>query len=144
MTLTKPNTGFWVIAVIALIWNIIGVFQFLSRTFLLTDEVKAALPEEQVLFLESIPTWLQVIFAIATISGLLGSILLLARRKTAIALFGISLVCILVQMFYSWLFTDIAQTMGTAEGYVLPLVIIIVAIFLYYYSKGAAQKGWLR
>ncbi|WP_203295707.1 hypothetical protein [Luteirhabdus pelagi] len=144
MTLTKPNTGFWIIAVIALIWNIMGVFAFLGQTLLLSDDAKAILPEDQLTLLETTPTWLTIVFAIATIAGLLGSILLLAKRKVAIPVFGISLLAVLVQNFYGWLFTDAAAVYGTVQGYVIPLVVIIIAIFLYYYSKGAAQKGWLR
>jgi hypothetical protein len=143
MTTNKPNTGFWIIAVIALIWNIMGVFAFLGQTFLMNDDARALMTAEQLELIDSTPTWVTVIFAIAVISGLLGCILLLLRKKMAVSLFGLSLITVLIQMGYSWFATTAAEVYGPVQGYVMPLIVIVIAIFLYYYSKGAAQKGWL-
>ena len=143
-TSNKPNTGFWIIAVIALIWNIMGVFAYLGQTLLLTDELKAALPTEQIELINSSPSWLNIVFAIGVFSGLLGCIMLLIRRKLAVPLFAISLLMVLLQNFYGWFATNAAEVYGSLQGYIMPLIVIIISIFLYFYSKGAAQKGWLR
>lgn len=143
-TLNKPNTGYWVIAVIALIWNLMGVAAYSMQSFLMTDEMKAALPTEQIELINSSPGWLNIVFAIGVFSGLFGCIMLLIKNKLAVALFGISLLMVLIQNLYGWTMTNAAEVYGAAMGYVMPLVVITIAIFLYFYSKGAAQKGWLR
>ncbi len=141
MTTTKPNTGYWIIAVIALLWNLMGVFQYLSST-LMADAMKEALPAEQVALMEALPSWYNYVFAVAVFAGTIGALLLLLRKKLAVPIFGISLLAVLVQMGY-WLFaTDVMDVMGITSV-IMPLVVIIVAIFLYFYSKGASQKGWL-
>ena len=143
-TSNKPGTGFWIIAVIALIWNIMGVFMYLTQSILMTDELKAALPTEQIEFINSSPSWLNIVFAIAVFSGLLACLMLLLRKKLAVPLFAISLLMVLIQNIYGWLGTNAAEVYGSVQGYVMPLIVIIISIFLYFYSKGATQKGWLR
>ncbi len=141
-TTNKPNTGFWIIAVLALIWNIMGVFQYLSST-LMKDEMRELMTEDQLALMDSLPAWYTAAFAIAVFSGLLGCLLLLMRRKWAVPVFLVSLLAVLVQMGY-WLFaTDAMEVYGT-QAVIMPLIVIIVAIFLYFYSKGASQKNWLR
>lgn len=143
-TSNKPNTGFWIIAVIALIWNLIGVFMYLAQTVLMTDELKAALPTEQLELINSSPSWLNIVFAIGVFSGVLACLMLLVRKKLAVPLFAISLLMVLIQNIYGWFGTNAAEVYGSVQGYIMPLIVIMISIFLYFYSKGAAQKGWLR
>lgn len=140
----KPNTGYWIIAIIALLWNLMGVAAYSMQTFLMTDEMKAALPTEQMELINSSPGWLNIVFAIGVFSGLLGCIMLLIRKKLAVPLFAISLLMVLVQNIYGWTMTNAAEVYGSIQGYIMPLIVIIISIFLYFYSKGAAQKGWLK
>jgi hypothetical protein len=139
---TKPNTAFWIIALLALLWNLIGVFFWLSEYFLMTDEIKAALPPEQVEMMSNAPAWGMYIYAIAVFGGVLASILLLMQKKLAVGLFGISLVAILIVQGY-WVFAmDTVSIMGP-QAIIMPLIVIAIAIFEFYYSKGAARNGWL-
>lgn len=141
MTTNKPNTGFWIIAVLALLWNLMGVFQYLATT-LMAEAVSEAIPEDQLALINDLPSWYNYVFAIAVFAGVIACILLLVRKKLAVPLFGISLIAVLIQMGY-WLFgTDVMEVVGMS-AVAMPLLVIIVAIFLYFYSKGAAQKGWI-
>jgi hypothetical protein len=142
-TTNKPKLWFWIIAVFAVLWNAYGVAAYLLTAYKV-ESAMAAFTEEQLELVNAQPAWLTGVFALAVFSGLLGSIFLLLRRKFAIFLFGLSLLCVLIQMIAEWLTTPKIEVFGVPEGVVLPLVIIIVAIFLYYYSKGAKQKGWLK
>lgn len=142
MTTSKPNTGFWIIAVLALLWNLMGVFQYLTTT-LMADTLAEAIPEEQMALMNALPSWYNYVFAVAVFAGTIGCLLLLIRKKLAVPVLGISLLAVLIQMGY-WLFaTDVMDVMGMSSV-IMPLVVIVVAIFLYFYSKGASQKGWLR
>lgn len=142
MTTThKPNTAFWIIAVLALLWNLMGAANFLTSTFM-ADAMKEVATPEQIGLMEALPSWYTIVFGIATIGGVLGCIMLLARKKLAVGLFLISLIAVLIQMGY-WLFaTDAMDVMGP-QAAIMPMIVIAIGIFLYFYSKGAAQKGWL-
>tara|TARA_R100000353_G_scaffold148049_3_gene106542 strand:+ start:3426 stop:3860 length:435 start_codon:yes stop_codon:yes gene_type:complete len=140
---TKPNTAFYIIAVLALLWNLMGVFFWVSEYFLMTDEVRAALPPEHLELINSAPSWNMIVYAIAVFTGLLASIALLIRKKIAVGLFGISLIAVLIVQLY-WIFImDTVAVMG-AQSVIMPLIVIALAIFEYFYSKGANQNGWLK
>jgi len=142
-TTNKPKLWFWIIAILGLLWNAYGVSAYLLTAYKV-ESVREVFTEEQLALVDATPSWLIGAFAIAVFSGFLGSILLLLRRKFAIFLFGISLLCVLIKMITEWFTTAKIEVFGTVEGIVLPLTIIVVAIFLYFYSKGAKQRGWLK
>lgn len=137
----KPTTLFWIIGVAALIWNGLGVMSYLGQA-LMTDEVKAALPEAERALYENIPTWVTAAFAIAVFAGLLGSIFLLARKKAARFVFLISLIAILAQMSYNLFMSKAAEVYGSG-GVIMPVMVILIGVFLLMYSKKAIEKGWL-
>lgn len=139
---TKPNTAFWIIAVLALLWNLIGVFFWVSEYFLMTEEIKATLPPEQIELMNNAPTWNIYVYGIAVFGAVLASGMLLMRKKLALPLFGISLIAILIVQGY-WIFAmDTVGKMGP-EALIMPLIVIAIAIFEYFYSKGAVRNGWL-
>jgi hypothetical protein len=142
-TNNKPNIWFWIIAVVAFVWNAMGVMRYLMQAYN-TESFRAEYTEIQLAAIDGNPAWLTGVFATAVFSGLLGCILLLIRKKLAVVLFGLSLLAVLVQMIYLWLATDVIEVFGKVDGVVMPLMVIVIAIFLYFYSKGATQKGWLK
>ena len=142
-TNNKPNIWFWIIAVAALIWNGMGVMRYLMQAYN-TESFRTQFTEVQLVAIDGNPAWLTGVFAIAVFSGLLGCIAMLIRKKLAVLLFGLSLLTVLVQMIYMWLATDSIEVFGKVNGIVMPLIVIVIAIFLYFYNKGAAQKGWLK
>ncbi|HBC05807.1 MAG TPA: hypothetical protein PKH16_16025 [Aequorivita sp.] len=139
---TKPNTAFWIIAVIALLWNLSGVYLWLYEYFLITEEIRATLPPEQVEIMASAPSWSMYVYGLAVFSGLLASVLLLMRKKMTVGVFLLSLIAVLILQLY-WMFgMDIVDKMGP-QSLIMPLIVIALAIFEYFYSKGAARNGWL-
>lgn len=142
MTTNKPNTLFWIIAVVALLWNLFGVLQFLTMT-VMTDAALAEMTAEMVEILKALPPWYNYVFALAVIPAVIASLSMLLRRRLAIPLFGLSLIALLTQFGY-WLFgTRVMEVEGVVAA-LMPVIVITAGIFLYFYSKGAALKGWLR
>lgn len=77
MTTTKPTKSFWLISILALIWNILGAIAYLIQAYM-TDEMIVQLPEEQQKeFLYDHPAWYTALFGLAVFGGVLGCILLL-------------------------------------------------------------------
>ena len=79
MTATKPSTLFWIIAIIALLWNLSGVAAF-AGDILMTEEALATLTEAQQELYKSTPVWLKFVYGVAVFSGTLGCILLLMKK----------------------------------------------------------------
>jgi len=136
----KPSTVFWVVSVIALVWNILGVGAYLGQTFM-NEEALAELPQADQDFYANMPAWVTAAFAIAVWFGLLASIGLLMRKKWAVSLFMLSLLGVLAQAFYNFFLQDYVALSGSRM--IMPIVVILVSAFLVWYSKDAKAKGIL-
>ena len=129
---TKPSISFWVISVIALLWNLMGVMAYLTRAFI-TDEMIATLPEQQQAEFNIVyPAWVTAAFALAVFCGALGAISLLMRKKLATNLFILSAFAAIVQHIYIFLNVEVTS-------FVMPVLVIIVCVFLMWYSKKCAD-----
>ena len=136
----KPTILFWIVSTIALLWNLLGVFQYLAQAYM-TDEAKALLPEADQLYFENVPAWVTASFAIAVFSATLGCIALLIRKKWAIPLLILSLVTVIAQVTYNLFIQDFVQLEGIRMF--MPLVILAIALFLVLFSKNAEKKGYI-
>jgi hypothetical protein len=138
MTATnKPKTAFWIIAVIALIWNLMGVMAYLGQAYM-TDETKALLPEAEKALYNNVPIWVTAAFAIAVFGGVLASIALLMRKQIAKTLFLVSLIGILVQTIYNFFISAAMDLYGPGE-IIMSTMVIVIGVYLYLYSKNQLQ-----
>ncbi|MBT3587854.1 MAG: hypothetical protein HN507_04320 [Flavobacteriaceae bacterium] len=134
MTATnKPKTAFWIIAISALIWNLMGVMAYLGQAYM-TDETKALLPEAEKALYDNVPIWVTAAFAIAVFGGVLASIALLMRKQIAKTLFLVSLIGILVQMIYNFFISGAMDVYGHGE-IIMSTMVIVIGVYLYLYSK---------
>ncbi len=139
MTMKKEiHWSFWVIGTIALIWNGLGVANYLVQ--MIVDSSDAYRDVERAI-IGNRPAWATAAFAIAVFGGTLGSALLLLKKSVAFHLFIASLTGVIVTMIHA-LGVDIDFGPGEIIGIILmPLA---VAVFLIWYSKYAEGKHWTR
>lgn len=137
------NTPTWfkVVAVLALLWNLLGCLAFLSD-LRLTPEDLAKLPEAQQALYAARPAWAVAATAAAVFGGVLGSVGLLLRSRWALAVFALSLLGILIQDLCLFVLADGARLAGpvvvVTQGAVLAIGIGLVLLA----RKGIA-RGWL-
>ncbi|MGB0761497.1 MAG: hypothetical protein ACPGPS_18270 [Rubripirellula sp.] len=117
---------FWVFAVIALLWNLMGGMIFLSEVFA-KEAMMESFTEEQKEWSRAIPVWVYVVFALSVVSGLLGSVALLARRGLAVSCFAVSFVAVVVQMGYTMLIAGGLKVMAPS-GAVMPALVVVLSI----------------
>ena len=98
-------------------------------------------PEQQQVNLAT-PGWVLVVFGIAVSAGVLGSLGLLLRQRWAVPLFLLSLLAVVVQTIGAYLTTPAWELMG-ASHLVMPVIVTLVAAFLWWYAGRARAKGWL-
>ncbi len=140
-TTVKPPTWFWVVSIIALLWNLMGVFNYLNQAFN-QQAILETLDQAQREAFEGIPAWATAAFALAVFSGTLACIGLLMRKKWARPLFILSLLAAVVQ-FIHWLFISNALEAFGPSTYAMPVIVIIIGIYLILFSKKGIEKGWL-
>ncbi len=138
---TKPTVLFWVIGIVALIWNLMGVMAYIDQAFI-ADETIAALPEAERALYENVPPWVTAAFAIAVFGGALGCILLLLKKKLAINVFIVSFIAIVIQMIYNLGMSGAMDVYGPG-AVIMPIMVIVIGIFLIYYAKACYAKGWI-
>ena len=140
---SKPPKSFWIVAIILLLWNIMGVLSFTAHVMITEDMIAEYSAAEQALYHEY-PVWTIVLFAIATIGGLMGALGLVLRRKWAFISFVISILAVLPQMTHNVFFTSSIEVFGMVEAITMPLFVVLLGIFSVWFSKYASQKAWLR
>ncbi len=136
----KPTSTFWIIGVVTLIWNIMGVAAYLGQAYM-TNDVLKALPEADQLYYTNTPAWVTAAFAISVFAGFLGCVTLLLRKSWAKILFVVSLIAVFTQFIYNFFIQDYMEI--TASKAIMPIVVIGIAIFLIWYSKKSEEKGWI-
>lgn len=144
-TQPTPNKSFLIIAILALLWNIMGLFQFIMAAFmedLMLETYSETYTDKQMELFLNTPSWYYVVFGVCTIKGVLASIALIMKKKIAVPLFLVSLLTVLVLQGYWILATQAIALLGT-EAIIMPMLVIVTSIFLYFYSKGARQNKWL-
>jgi hypothetical protein len=136
----KPTSAFWIISVLALLWNIMGVAAYLGQAYM-TDEVLKALSEGEQAYYENVPAWVTAAFAIAVFAGAFGCVGLLMRKKWATILFVISIIAVIAQSTYNLIIQKFMEV--PLQHMIWSIVVIVIAIFLVWFSSNATKKGWI-
>ncbi len=131
--------SFWAIGAVALIWNVMGVMNFIVQ---MNADMVSSMPETHRAIIEVRPAWATGAFAIAVFGGALGCLLLLLRKSAAYYLFIASLLGVIVAM------TPHLDMIGSTindpfEIVMMILMPLVVAAFLVWYSKQTQSKGWI-
>ncbi|SFU28640.1 hypothetical protein SAMN05216480_101388 [Pustulibacterium marinum] len=141
-TSVKPPISFWIISALAIIWNVMGVLAFIGD-LMITDELLAQMPETERNLRAQFPEWSTTVYGIATISGAIAALLMSLRKKLSHYVFLISLLAVLVQMYYTIFVVKVADVMGPTS-LIFPIIIIGIGIFLLAYTFYALKKQWLK
>ena len=139
--LGKIPTWFRVVAVAGLLWELFGVAMYLMHVGILPNDTSQMSEAERSLMASS-PTFVTALFAIGVFAGAIGALGLVMRRRWARPVLIVSLVAVVLQ-FGSWLLlTDAIAVVGPSV-FVMPLIIVLVALALVWLAGMAGQRGWL-
>lgn len=138
----KTPTWFKVVAILAILWNLMGLVAFFMQINM-SEATLAAMPAAERALYESTPIWATAGFAVAVIAGTLGSIGLLLRKKWAHPVFLLSLIGVIVQQTYIFFISGMMEN-AAVGAMVMPVMILLIAILLLFYSKRMIKQGWLR
>lgn len=133
---------FWLVAVLALLWEGAGCYAYLTQVTMKAADM-GALPAAQRDLWLSMPVWVWCAYAVAVWVGLTGALALLMRQRWAREAFILSLLAAIVQFGWVYLATPAFAKLG-ASSTALPICIIVIGVFLVWFSSMAARRGWLR
>ena len=135
-TMNKTSKKYMIINSLALIWNLIGVYQYLVQVYQSELEKMGLAPELQNYFLH-LPAWVTGSYAMAVFGGSAGCIALLLRSSWSINFLGSSLLGVLLQHYYNFFIqSDVILSFDLIW---MPVIILTVSISLlwsaFYYKK---------
>ena len=142
MTVKTP-WHLWLVGVLALAWNGYAGFDFIMTLTKGADYLKDYFTPEQVAYYTSMPTWTTVPYAAAVWGGTLAAVLLLLRSRWAFHVFALSLLGVLVSVFYTYGMADFAA-IGGSKGMITWCVVTAISLFLAWYARMMAKHGVLR
>ena len=139
----KPPVWFWVVAVLLLLWALIGFVGFV-----LDPQVAGPVPAgmdayDRQMYLGR-PGWLTATYGIATTTALIGAALLLARRGAARPVFAVSLIAVVVMFGTILGTTDLIAHKGFATAAGLPIAIAVIGAVEIWFAGVGIRRGWLR
>lgn len=135
----KPKLRYWLISIIAFIWNSIGILAYLGQAYISDDDLKL-LPEANQLYYSNMPAWVTSAFAVAVFGGFFSAIGLLFRKKWAYFLFVLSLIALIIQQGYNFFIQDYIAMTG--PQLMLPIMTVVIAIYLVYFSNQKYKQGF--
>ena len=137
----KTPMHLWIVGVLALLWNFMGVFDYLASQLEL-EFYMSEFPPEMLEWIDAMPAWATAAWAFGVWGAFAGTIGLLLRKKWAVVAYAVSLGGLLVSSIYSYMLTDAMEMMGSGAVF-LNIAIWAVAILLLFYAWAMAKKGVL-
>lgn len=129
------------VAIVALLWNLLGCFAYLSDVMLTPEDVAKMTAAQQALY-ASRPAWAVSATAFAVWGGALGSLGLMLRKRWANWLLLISLAGVIVQDVALFGLSPAASQAGPEviglQGLVLAVAVALVAL-----GRKASAQEWL-
>ncbi|WBT05391.1 hypothetical protein PFY01_11755 [Brevundimonas vesicularis] len=142
----KTPWHLWLVGVLSLLWNGFGAFDFIQTTTRGEAYMRAAgFDDAMVAYYEAMPGWMYVPWTLGVWGAVIGSVMLLLRRRWAVPAFGLSLLGALISLIYGKLIDPPppAPPELTAMRWI-PIFILLIAILLFGYAFNMRKRGVLR
>ncbi|GMN11969.1 hypothetical protein MTsPCn9_32710 [Croceitalea sp. MTPC9] len=141
--INKPPVWFWVVSIIALLWNLTGVFNYLMQAYLPIEQLEAMSQAERELY-EGQPAWVTGAFAVAVFAGTIGCIALLIRKKWARPVLILSLISSISLFSYTLFISNTIEVYGIVHAIIMPILVVLIGIYLVFFAKKGIVNGWLK
>jgi hypothetical protein len=132
---------FRIASVLALLWNLSGLFAFVSDATMGPEDVAKLSAAQQAMYAAR-PMWAVAATGIATIGGTLGSLALILSRRWALPVLWASLLGLVVQDAAMLSLPGGIRAIG-AIAVALQSFVLLVAIALVLLARRGIVRGWL-
>ena len=131
----------WLVGILGTLWNLMGAWDYLA-TQTQNESYMSEFTPEQVEFFYGFPSWVVAFWALAVWGGLLGTLLLLLRKRLAAGVLLISLLSMIVTAIHNFVLANGLEVMG-GRGLIFSGLIFVFAVGLWLYARALAQRGVL-
>lgn len=129
----------WVVGVLAVLWNSVGAFDY-YMTQTRNEGYMSSFTPEQLEYFYGFPAWVVAFWALAVWGGVLGSVLLLLRKKLAAGVFLVSFVSMVVTTIHNFVLSNGLEAIGDPFALVFSGLIFVFALLLYVYARAMKNR----
>lgn len=138
-TKTKTPWHLWVVGIVTLLWNAIGIFSYMMTRLGRLEDLD--MTPDQIAFFDSFPAWANALWALGVWGAFFGSILLLLRSRWAVPSIAISVVGLIGTTIYQNFMIEVPAELQSLG---LNLTIWITTLFMLWYALKMRREGVLR
>jgi hypothetical protein len=138
----KPPGWFWLVAVLAVLWGVIGVAAF-YMDLTMSPAAVADMTQYDRALRASRPGWFMWLYGAAVWAGFIGGVLLLLRSTLAHPVFVLALVLVIAMFGYIFAVTDLIAVKGFVVAAGFPIVIAAIAAAEIWFAARARLRGWI-
>ena len=140
----KTPWHLWLVGVVAVLFNCIGVYDFVMSMVQGPGYMASAgMTPAQIAHYQALPAWMTVDWAVGVFGALLGSVLILLRNKLAWPVLAVSLAAFLVSLAHTYRLTDGGKIMGQQMAITSAVIAGLLAFFIGY-AWWMTRRGVLR
>ena len=144
----SPVTGrpwhLWVVALLALPWNLMGCLDFfMTQTENLAYFESAGFTAEQLGFFTAYPFWADMLWGVAVFSPIAGVLCLLLKKRIAVEAYILGLITYVAAMIRQYGFTEFTELFPETTYPVFSVIIFILALGQLLYARAMKSRGVL-
>lgn len=137
----------WVVGIVGVLWNGFGATDYTmtqmgNRAWLTGQGLTEAQTDAMLAYMDTYPVWGDALWAFGVWGGLLGSLLLLLRRRWAVPAFLISLVGALTSFVLNS-GRELPPELAEMDQGAIMYIVVAIAVFLLWYAARMRRNGVL-
>lgn len=142
---TRTPAHIWVVGAISLLWNSFGCVDYtMTKLDPVAYMASVGMGAPEIAYMQAMPAWLNVFWALGVWGSLIGSVLLLMRSRHAVTAFAVSLLGLAVTQVYHFTDSTVPASMNSGAMMVMNLVIWGSLLFFLWYANRMKAAGVLR
>ncbi len=124
---SQPGVWFSVVALVGLLWNIVGALQFVNSLTATEVSMKGAMmTPEQIAVITSLPAWVTLVFGVGVATSLLGSVLMYLRHRSTMPTLVVSLLAF-VLLSLAYVIYGVFAAIGIQQIVTMTVVVVAAA-----------------
>lgn len=143
---TRAPMHLWIVGILSLLWNAIGGLDYTMTQTRNMAYLKGigGMTDQQIAYFDTLPAWVTAIWALGVWGAIAGSILLLMRRRSAVAAFLVSLLGLIASTVWQYNSKTIPPEFKSSAAMGFTAFLWVVAIGLLLYARAMRARNVLR
>jgi len=132
----------WLVGILGFLWSCGGAFDYLM-TQTQNEGYMSKFTPEQLEYFNAFPAWVVAFWALAVWGEVLGTALLLLRKRLAVRVLFVSFLSMIVTTIHNFFLSNWIEVMGDPASLTFTALIFLFALGLLLYARAMKRSGVL-